>query len=182
MNNKKREEFAEKLLDTALAQYRGVEAPWGLEERILANLRERARTGPGTWSKFGSALAAMVTIAVLSQATMRPVSYPTEALLAAHEPESQNAGIMHQSVPDNDATPALTALAGTMRPAAARIASPRPLRKAADSSAPPVVQSAAQPAAQPAVKRADDDVRITDVHVSDLKMTEIAISGSGRDD
>jgi hypothetical protein len=173
MNNHNHERFAEELLDAALAQYRGVEPRWGLEERILTNLRERARSRPWArtyeWIKFGPALAAMVTIAIMSQVALRPVS--NNALLP---PPAHEAGLAEKRVTATETAQLLPSSASLRPPAPAKIVSHRSAHKHSYVSAPPPAQPAARPA--------DDDVQITDLSVSDLKLTEIAISGSERDD
>jgi hypothetical protein len=173
MKNHNHERFAEELLDTALAHYRGVEPRWGLEERILTNLRERARSRPWArtreWIKFGPALAAMVTIAIMSQIALRPISDNAVLLPPAHETD-----LAQKRVTAIETAQSLPSSAKSLRPAPAKLVAHRPARKLSHNSEPLPVQ--------PAALHADNDVQITDIHVSDLQMAEIAISGSGRDD
>jgi hypothetical protein len=169
MNDLNREKFADELLDTAMAHYRGAEPQWGLEERILAHLRQRSRSRLWMWSKMGPSLAAMVTIAALSQVALRPVSHNAES-----QPAARVAVMADKQMTANETAKALPPRTSFPRPAKTGILSHKPARKHSYDPAPQPVQPAALPS--------EDDVQITALHVSDLKMTEIAISGSGRDD
>src|SRR5262245_13432668 len=63
--NQLTEDLAEKLLDAALANYRGVEPRAGLEERVLANLRQQPRISRKVSWNFAPVMIAVTAMLIL---------------------------------------------------------------------------------------------------------------------
>lgn len=77
-DNRSREKSAEELLDAALSNHRGAEPKDGLEDRVLANLRQQSRsTRPVSWNPACVMIAAVIVLALFAVdhlARRRPAS------------------------------------------------------------------------------------------------------------
>lgn len=66
-DDRRREKFAEELLDAALPKHHGAEPQDGLEDRVLANLSRKSRAGrPASWNPAPVIIAAVIVLALFA--------------------------------------------------------------------------------------------------------------------
>jgi hypothetical protein len=77
----------ERDFDAALAKYANVEPRFGLEERLLANLRaERERAAVRVWWRWPAAAAATVVVLILALFLSWRTGHPQSGKTSAHNP------------------------------------------------------------------------------------------------
>jgi hypothetical protein len=98
-NNRSREKFAEELLDAALSNHHGAEPADGLEDRVLANLRQQPRSArPASWNPAPVMIAAVIVLALFAVEHLirRPLASNTRiaAVSRADEPRKADASYL----------------------------------------------------------------------------------------
>jgi len=133
MADLKKNKQIDEILDSLLAQYSDVEPRSGLEQRILANLGDRARNETVPWWSVkwlwaGAAVAAVIIVAAVLTAGRRHVIAPIPSVVqtqqhAPQQPKVQRSlpttasTVRHSRKPSVVAGPQNTTLALSQRPA-----------------------------------------------------------------
>jgi hypothetical protein len=89
------EEFAEELLDAALANYRSAEPSPGLEERVLANLSRQSRAARSTawkWTPAMIAVAVMLALFAMDHLMNHAVVSDSASVAVSGGDEARNVG------------------------------------------------------------------------------------------
>jgi hypothetical protein len=97
-DNLRREKFAEELLDAALSNHRGAEPVDGLEDRVLANMRQQSRAArPVTWNPAPAMIAAVIVLALFAGAHLirRPPASNTAIAAVSRADEPRGAGAFY---------------------------------------------------------------------------------------
>lgn len=93
--NRCREKFVEELLDAALSNHRGAEPKGGLEDRVLANLRQQSRSArPASSNPAPVMIAAAIVLALFAvdHLIRRPLASDTAIAVVSRVDEPRGAG------------------------------------------------------------------------------------------
>ena len=83
-DDRRREKFAEELLDAALPKHHGAEPQDGLEDRVLANLSRQSRAGrPASWNPAPVIIAAVIVLALFAVDHLKSRQAASDPAIAA---------------------------------------------------------------------------------------------------
>jgi hypothetical protein len=92
-DDRRREKFAEELLDAALPKHRGAEPQDGLEDRVLANLSRRSRAGrPASWNSAPVIIAAVIVLALFAVDHLKSRPAASDPAIAAVSKDDEPRG------------------------------------------------------------------------------------------
>jgi hypothetical protein len=174
MRKDNQDRFVEELLDAALASYRGEEPRAGLEERTLANLREQSRAASSLWRKRASAMVAafiLLMFSAMGYLTSHPVVSDSVSVVISSGDEPRGGVELNSTalLAKAEVTEGPGHVAKRMKAAAKwETSSSRRRDLALDSSA------------RRASERAENDLRVEEVRIADLKLDDIVISNNER--
>ncbi len=175
MRKDNRDRFVEELLDAALANYRGEEPRAGLEERTLANLREQSRAANSLWRKRASVMAAafiLLMFSAMGYLTSHPVVSDSASVAVSSGDETRG------GVESNPAT--LQAKAEVIE-GPARVAKRMKATGAAKWGISPRHRDLALDlSARRASERTENDLRVEEVRIAEVKLDHIVISNNER--
>jgi hypothetical protein len=172
-NNRGREKFAEELLDAALSNHRCAEPKDGLEDRVLANLRQQPRSArPASWNSASVMIAAGIVLAL----------FAVEHLI--RRPSASNTGVAAVSRLDEPRRAGASYLAARQIKAGDRevVADGVKLAKAfaAAHSSSRRRDLAFNLNSRRAEDRSESGLRIEDAQISEIRLDEILIGGNER--
>ncbi len=176
MREDNRDRFAEELLDAALANCRGAEPRAGLEERVLANLREQPRAArPISWrlTPILIAMAFVLTFFAMDHLMNHPVAPDSVSVALSGGNESRGA------VESNPAAQQVKAEAKEnvdprMKQVKAHVAT-----RLEDSSS-RRQDLAINPRARRSGEQTDNDLRVEEVRITEVRLDDIVISNNER--
>jgi hypothetical protein len=175
MSDEKLDRLAEQLLDATLAHHKNAEPRWGLEERILANLRTQPPTPQRMWWKWLPVLAATaIVLAVALTAHVLRRSAPSNqaaTVIAAHIEQKQEAGL-------NDKAPLKPTRSSPHTRNAHSVAAKRTMPAASLAQR---MVTASEAIAQRVGAQTPSDLRIEEVRISDFNLKEIVINKNDQD-
>jgi hypothetical protein len=170
MREDNRDRFLEELLDAALASHHGAEPRAGLEERVLANLRQQPRMARAvSWHSAPVMIAVAALLALFAVEHLVNHRTSSDPALAVSGGNESRAGV----------EPALAA----QRATEAVVSLPARRVKAATKSAPSSSHRqdlAVNLDSNRADKRASGGLRIEEVRIAEVRLDEIAISNNER--
>jgi len=176
MRDEKLDRLAEQLLDATLAHYRNAEPRWGLEERILANLRTQPPAPQRMWWKWLPVLAAtaVVLAAAMTAHLLRRSAPPDQAatVIAAHIEQKQEVGL-------NDKATLKPNRSGPYTHNAHSIAAKRTMPA---TSLAQRVATASEAITQRIGAQTSSDLRIEELRISDFSLKEIVINKTEQDE
>jgi hypothetical protein len=172
-NNRGREKFAEELIDAALSNHRCAEPKDGLEDRVLANLRQQPRsTRPASWNSASVMIAAVILFALFAVEHLIP------------RPPASNAGVAAVSRVDEPRGAGASYLAARQLKAGERevVADGVKLAKAfaAGPSASQRRDLALNLNSRRAEDRSESGLRIEEAQISEIRLDDIVIGGKER--
>jgi hypothetical protein len=172
MRKDNQDRFVEELLDAALANYRGEEPRAGLEERTLANLREKSRAAKSLSRKWASMMVAAFILLMFSA-----MGYLTSTSVVS---DSESVVVSSGDEPRDDGSNSAALLAKAeviegpghvvkrMKTYGAAKWEKRHQELALDLSA------------RRASERAENDLRVEEVRIAEVKLDDIVISNNER--
>ena len=172
-DNQSREKFTEELLDAALSNHHGAEPADGLEDRVLANLRQQSRSAPPAyWNPSPVMMAAVIVLAF----------FAVEHLI--RRPPASNTGIAAVSRVDEPRGAGATYLAARQLKAGEREVVADGLKLAKAFAAGPSSSQRRDLALNLNSRRAEDrsesGLRIEEAQISEIKLDDIVIGGDER--
>lgn len=165
--------FVEELLDAALANHRGEEPRAGLEERTLANLREQSRAANSLSRKWMSVMVAAFILLMFS----------AMGYLTSHSAVSDSASVIASS--KDEPRGGVESNPAALLAKAEVIEGPGHVVKRMKTSGSTKNSSrhhdlALDLSARRASERAEDDLRVEEVRIAEVKLDDIVISNSER--
>jgi hypothetical protein len=172
MRKDNQDRFVEELLDAALANYRGEEPRAGLEERTLANLREQSRAANSLWRKRASVMVAAFILLMFSA-----MGYLTSTSVVS---DSESVVVSGGDEPRGDGSNSAARLAK-----AEVIEGPGHVAKRMKTAGITKREARYQDlaldlSARRASERAENDLRVEEVRIAQVKLDDIVISGNER--
>jgi hypothetical protein len=173
MRKDNQDRFVEELLDAALANYRGEEPRAGLEERTLANLREQSRAANSLWRKRTSVMVAAFILLMFS----------AMGYLTSHPVVSDSASVAVSS--GNEPRGGLEANPTALLAKAEVIEGPSHVAKRMKTVGAAKWETrhrdlALDLGARRASERTENDLRVEEVRIAEVKLDDIVISNNER--
>jgi len=173
MRKDNQDRFVEELLDAALASYRGEEPRAGLEERTLANLREQSRTANSLWRKRASAMVAafiLLMFSAMGYLTSHPVVSDSVSVVISSGDEPRGGVELNSTalLAKAEVTEGPGHVAKRMKAVGGAKWDKRHQDLALDLSA------------RRASERTENDLRVEEVRIAEVKLDDIVISNNER--
>jgi hypothetical protein len=172
-DNRGREKFTEELLDAALSNHCGAEPKGGLEDRVLANLRQQSRSArPASWNPAPMIIAAAIVLALFAvdHLIRRQLTSDTAIAVVSRGSEPRGAGASYLAARQVKAGEREIMVDGVKlaKAFAATHASPR--RR--DLSL--ILNS------RRSEERSESGLRIEEARISEIRLDDIVIGGNER--
>lgn len=173
MRKDNQDRFVEELLDAALANYRGEEPRAGLEERTLANLREQSRAANSLWRKRTSVMVAafiLLIFSALGYLTSHPVVSDSASVAVSSGKETRGGVALNPTalLAKAEVIKGSIHVAKGVKAAGAAKWERRHQDLALDLSA------------RRASERTENDLRVEEVRIAEVKLDDIVISNNER--
>jgi len=192
MRDEERDRFADELLDAALDRYRAAQPRSGLEERILANLRENAQLAAWFWWKW---LPVIVSVAVITAtATIylaRRLAPAQTALIASLDAEPEDIELEAIVNPERQAALPQSRFPDGVQPAVSKVVASRSAQGGLSASTSLSRREALLLRSIKAIpeqmlvavqsRQAIEELRIEDLQVPGVKVEEMVIGAAERD-
>ncbi|MGH9831370.1 MAG: hypothetical protein ACRD9Y_00055 [Blastocatellia bacterium] len=163
--------FVEELLDAALTNYRGEEPRAGLEERTLANLREQSRAANSLSRKWASVMVAvfiLLMFSVMGYLTSHPVVSDSASVAVSSGDEPRR----------DESNPAALQAKAQVIEGPGHVA--KRLKAAGAAKWARHQDLALDLGARRASERAENDLRVEEVRIAEVKLDDIVISNNER--
>jgi hypothetical protein len=172
-NNRGREKFAEELLDAALSNHRGAEPKDGLEDRVLANMRQQPRSArPASWNPASVMLAAVIVLALFAVEHLirRPPASNTDVAAVSRVDEPRGAGSSYLAARQVKAGEREIMVDGVKLAKAFAAAHPSPRRR----------DLSVNLNSRRSEERSESGLRIEEARISEISLDDIVIGNNER--
>jgi hypothetical protein len=171
MREDNREKFAEELFDAALSNHRGAEPKDGIEDRVLANLRQQSRAArPGARNSAPVIIAAVIVLALFAVDHLKRRPTASDPAVAAVSRSDEPRGGVDSTLYARQ-TKAGGVVDDGMKLAKAFVVAPSPTRRR---------DLALNLNSRSADERSESGLRIEEAQISEIRLDDIVIGGSER--